>query len=336
MADREKPLVDAHGAELRPALGGAGDQRLQADQGTAATHLRHAGDVASGRDLANRRQALGPGVVVEALQRGVEEHARAGGAGDVVDVVEAHADVLVEGVAAGDLVADQHQFVQFRESAGYRTAVGDAMAAVAVGREPDGAAVDRLAHQSRHLALLVDRRVLLDAAFAHHEVAQRPVSDHARDVDAGAEAFDGVQVAAVVHPVPGQARQDRLARDVLDGLHHAGEKLAVLGSAGREGDAAVADQRRRDAVAGDRGDVRIPADLRIEVRMQVDEAGRDGQALSVDFASALGAHLADGRYRTVVDGNVARYGLAAKAVDDMATPDHKFMRHSVPPLLGRL
>ena len=57
--------------------------------------------------------------------------------------------------------------------------------------------------------------------------------------------------------------------------------------------------------------MRIPADLRIEVRMQVDEAGRDGQPFGVDFAPALGVHLADGRYRTVVDGDVSRYWFAA-------------------------
>ena len=69
--------------------------RMHTDQRPAAADLRHAGDVASGRDLADRLQPFGPGVVVEALQRGVEEHACASCADDVVDVVEAHADVLV-------------------------------------------------------------------------------------------------------------------------------------------------------------------------------------------------------------------------------------------------
>ena len=235
----------------------------------------------------------------------------AGRAGDVVDVVEAHADVLVERVAARDLAADQHQFVELGKRAGNRTAVRDAMAAVAVGREAHRTAVDRLADQSRHLALLVLGCVLFDTTLAHHEVAQRAVADHARDIDAGTEAFDGVQVAAVVHPVPGQAREDRLARDVLDGLHHAGQEFAVLGATGREGDAAVADQRRRDTVAGDRSDVWIPADLRVEVGMQIDEAGGDGHPFGVDFAPPLGVHLADGRYRAGVDGDVSGYWFAA-------------------------
>ena len=202
------------------------------------------------------------------------------------------------------------------------------MAAVAVGREPHGAAVDRLADQPRHLALLFGCRVLLDPALAHDEVAQRAVTDHARDIDAGAEPFDGVQVAAVVHPVPRQAREDRLARDVLDGLHHAGEEFAVLGSAGREGDAAVADQGGRDTVTRDRRDMRIPADLRVEVRMQVDEAGRDGHPFGVDFAPALGVHLADGGYRTAIYGDVGGRGLPAQAVDDLASADHDLMRHA--------
>ena len=246
----------------------------------------------------------------------------------MVDVVETHADVLVERIALGDLVADQHQFVEFGQRSRHGAAVGDAVPPVAVRRETHGAPVDGLADQARHLAFFLVGGVFLDAPFAHHEVAQRAVADHPGDIDAGAETFHGVQVVAVVNPVPGQAGEDGLTGNVLHRLHHAGEQFAVLRPARRERHPAVADQGRGDAVAGHRRDVRIPADLRIEVRVHVDEAGRDRQALGVEFASTLAVDGADCRDRARIDGKVARNGLAAQTVHELAAPDNEFVRHS--------
>ena len=113
----------------------------------------------------------------------------------------------------------------------------------------DRAFLHRLARQLGDLSDLVLRRGFLHRAFAHDVEPRRAVPDEAADVDGGTQRFQGVEIATVGLPVPGQAVQDRLLGDVLDGLHHPGEELPVRGFAGREGDAAIAEQRRRDAVA---------------------------------------------------------------------------------------
>ena len=113
-----------------------------------------------------------------------------------------------------------------------------------------------------------------------------------------------------------------MPRDVLHGLHHAGEELAVLLAARRKGNAAVPEQGGGDAVPGDRRHVRIPADLGVEVGMQVDEPRRHGMAGRVDFLAPLAADFADGADGVAVDGDVAFERLVAGAVDNGSVADH--------------
>ena len=94
-----------------------------------------------------------------------------------------------------------------------------------------------------------------------------------------------------------------------------------LGRHRREGHAAIAEQRRGDAVPAHRRAVRIPADLRIEMGVDVDEARRDGQPVGVDLAPALLRHLADRRDLAVAHRDVAREGSIARSVDDATAAD---------------
>ena len=153
------------------------------------------------------------------------------------------------------------------------------------------------------------------------------MADHAGDVDARAEPLDGVKVAAVVHPVPGKALENRRPRDVLDGLHHPGEQFPILRPAWRERDPAVADERRGDAVAGNRRDVRIPTDLRVQVGVHVDEARRDGHTLGVEFLPAGTVHLADDGDGPIVNRKVAGSRVAAKTVHQMPTANNEVVSH---------
>ena len=64
-----------------------------------------------------------------------------------------------------------------------------------------------------------------------------------------------------------------------------------LGAHRREAEAAVAERHRGDAVPARDRAPRVPLDLRVVVGVQVDEAGRDDQAVRVEHA--LGARLVD-------------------------------------------
>ena len=110
--------------------------------------------------------------------------------------------------------------------------------------------------------------------------------------------------------------------NVLDGLHHAGEEFAVLLPARREGDPAVAEQRGGDAVPSDGRHLGVPADLRIEVRVQVDESRRDDVSLGIDFLGTALVHPTHGRDGVAVNGDVGFDRFVAGSVDYGAIPDY--------------
>src|SRR5204863_341213 len=69
---------------------------------------------------------------------------------------------------------------------------------------------------------------------------------------------------------------------------------------------------------------RVPRDLAVVVGVEIDEPGRDEQAVGVD--GAVGAALVEAAHAgddAVVDGHVGRAGVAAGAVDDRAAADHE-------------
>ena len=70
------------------------------------------------------------------------------------------------------------------------------------------------------------------------------------------------------------------------------------------------------------GAVRIPADLRVVVGVQIDEAGRDDQAVGVDdlFGEA-GRAAAELRDLAVLDPDVAAIARDAGTIDDGAAFD---------------
>ena len=229
-----------------------------------------------------------------------------------------------------DRPGDGGEFRALGERAGDRTAVRQHMTGQAVRGEADRAFLDGVADQFGDLADLVFRRLAVDGAFAHDVEARGAVADEADDVDGGIQLLDGVEVFAIGDPVPGQAVQDRVLRNVLDGLHHAGQEVAVGGLAGREGDAAVAEQGGGHAMPGDWREQRIPAGLGVEVGVQVHETGRDGVALRVDFLAAPAGDLTDSGDRVAVDGDIAMGRLVAEPVDDEPVADGEIVSHGVP------
>ncbi len=183
---------------------------------------------------------------------------------------------------------DREQLVRVGVRAGNDAAVGHPVQRGARGREPERARVDRLGDELAHrldVGLGACGR-LVDRPLAHRVDAHRAVPDHAADVHALGHAVDRVEVLAVGLPVPAEALHDRVGGDVLDRLHHLGEVLPVLGLARRERHAAVAEHHRRDAVPARRRADRVPRELRVEVGVDVDEAGGDELAVGVDLPRA--------------------------------------------------
>ena len=123
---------------------------------------------------------------------------------------------------------------------------------------------------------------------------------------------------------------ERGAGDVLDALHQPDEPLVLVGAHRREADAAVAHHHRGDAVPARRREQRVPGDLAVVVRVDVDEAGRDEHAVGVDRPARRRRRraVADLGDHAVVDRDVGRRGRRAGAVDDRAAADHEIVHGS--------
>jgi hypothetical protein len=192
----------------------------------------------------------------------------------------------------------------------------------ASGGEADGTRFDRGAQDRGHGVDVVGVRVSV-LAFAHHVGAQRGVRHHRADVERARHACQGVEILGERLPVPLDALVQRGAGDVLDAFHELDEVLVRVGPHRREADAAVPQDRGGHAVPTRRREVRIPGGLTVEVRVHVDETGRDQQAVGVELAppgAVDASHLDDD---AVGDRDVGRHRGRAGAVDDGAATDHE-------------
>ena len=100
------------------------------------------------------------------------------------------------------------------------------------------------------------------------------------------------------------------------------------GARGREADAAVAHRDRRHPVERGRRDDRVPGDLAVEMRVDVDEAGRDDRPVRVDLPCPALVDGADRGDHPVGDRDVAGSSRCAGAVDQGAVADHEVSHHS--------
>ena len=125
--------------------------------------------------------------------------------------------------------------------------------------------------------------------------------------------------------------QDCILGNVLHRFHHAGEELPVRLLAGRERDAAVAEQRRRDAVPGHRRDLRIPANLRVQMRVQIDEPRRHVEAVGADFLTPFAVHLAHFDDGVAINRHVRLHRRTARAVHQRPASNYQIVTHRSPP-----
>ena len=134
---------------------------------------------------------------------------------------------------------------------------------------------------------------------------KRRVAQVRADVESERLRRQRVEILGKRLPVPAQPGAHRCLRDVLDALHQKHEVVAVLRLARREPDAAVADHDRGHAVQVRRRAEGIPRDLRVEVGVDVDEAGCDQPAARIDLLAPRAVDRPDRGDAIAVDGDVA-------------------------------
>ena len=136
-------------------------------------------------------------------------------------------------------------------------------------REPPSAGVERLGEEALH------RREILGPcgprAVPHHRRAQRVVSDELDGVDRGPRSRKHIAVLGERAPgEPVAEKRGPVAREA---------RLAV---ARRDGSAALSVDLRRDALRHLRRSVRLDDEIRVGMRVRVDEAGAHDAARGVD------------------------------------------------------
>ena len=134
------------------------------------------------------------------------------------------------------------------------------------------------------------------------------------------------EVLAVRLPVPRQAVEDRSPGDVLDALHHLGEVRSVPGRHGANVTPQLPSTTLVTPCQHDGRRQRVPRQLGVEVRVDVDEAGRDDAARGVDLAAAVRRRLLDGDDAIAGDRDVGRRRRRAGAVDDRAARESRCRR----------
>ncbi len=200
-----------------------------------------------------------------------------------IDVREVRHDLEHALPGGADGAGDADQLVGLGGQGRRRLALAGAVVERARGREPERPGGHRLGGQRRHRRDVVGGGGLAGgAALAHHVEAQRPMGHLEGDVHVERAPVDRVHELGERAPGPGQALVEDDAGDVLDALHQLDEPLVVLDVDGGEADAAVADDDGRDAVPRRRHHALVPGRLPVVVRVDVDEARGDQQAVGVD------------------------------------------------------
>ena len=168
---------------------------------------------------------------------------------------------------------------------------------------------------------------MIGAAGPHHEQSGCGVGDHAADVDDAGHRVEHVEVFAVGLPPPWQTGFEHVCRDVLDTFHELDEERAIARTHGRKTDATIAHHRGGDAVPRRGAHLGIPGNLRVVVRVDVDEPGRDEQPIGVECLASKADVVADGRDASGVDRDVRGERGAAGAVDDLAAAYDEVVGH---------
>src|SRR5262249_39225367 len=116
---------------------------------------------------------------------------------------------------------------------------------------------------------------------------------------------------------------------VLDVLERPTDQLAVLGPARGDREPTVAGDHARDAVPRRRRERRVPEDLRVVVRVDVDEARRHGMPTGVELAGT-GQAITDPGDGVAGHRDIGATARRAGAVDDRAAADDEIRHVSLP------
>jgi hypothetical protein len=144
-----------------------------------------------------------------------------------------------------------------------------------------------------------------------------------RDVERAAQALEHVEVLRHAFEVPAHAGAQHVERHAFDLRQVAHHQLAVAFAARGDGEAAVADDRGGDAEARRGRSPAVPGELRVVVRVVVDDARHQRQALGVHRDHRGPENMAHLHDAPVLHRHAAAPRRGAEAVDQNHVADHE-------------
>ena len=147
------------------------------------------------------------------------------------------------------------------------------------------------------------------------------MTGEAGDVGADAVLFQHVEILREALEAPVDAGAQRVERHALDMGEVAHGEVAVGRLAGRDGEAAIAQDRRGDAQRRRRIDEGVPGDLRVVVGVAVDDARGQREPVGLHGLPGGAQSGADRGDFAVLDAEVALDRLGARTVVDFRVLD---------------
>lgn len=268
-------------------------------------------------DEGDRPAALGEHEI-EQLQFRIVHHPDLLGHGDFDRALAA----LFQRVAVG------LQLLAARVAAGERPAgVAHVLVEQRAGKA-ERAGIDRLSKQCFYMNQFIKSSRALHRRLAHDVVAERRERREEGEVERGLARRGRVHELREGLPVPGDALGEHLEGDRLHVDEIAHGDLARLGPAGRDADAAIAHHHRGHAVPGGGRERPVPADLRVVMRVRIDEAGRNREARGVDGSFDLFLDsLFHGKDLSIQNPDIGSPCRRPAAVDHEAVLDEQIAGH---------
>jgi hypothetical protein len=219
-----------------------------------------------------------------------------------------------------------------RVAAGERPALEAQVLVEDRAREAERAGVHGFAEQRLYACRLLAGGGPLHGSLAHDVVPERRERREKGEIERRIPARGGVEILRKALPVPRDARIEHLERNRLHVDEVAHRDLARLRPAWRDAHAAVAHHDRGHPVPRRRRHRAVPADLRVVVRVRIDEARRDDQAIRVEGSLRGPADiLPDLEDLSRGDRDIGMPRRRARSVDDGAVPDQK-IEHCILPI----
>ena len=192
-------------------------------------------------------------------------------------------------------------------------------------RQAKRACGQRIVKQFCHLCDFCRRRGAIPSVHAHRGEAQRDVPDIAGIVQRNLHVrFEGLAILRPRRPIPRHILLERADGDVFEEGEDAHDFIArLLGRVQRgHGEAAIAEDHRRRAIAGERIEIRLPPHRRVIMGVAFDEAGGDDAAIGVEHALPTGGKvLPDFGDHTIFNAHICGKCGSSGSIDNGAVLD---------------